>query len=471
MAVDMNHGNNTYPEREAGAPGWPAPAPGPAPAGTSPYGTPAGSPYAQTAPGMAPPPYGSGQAYIGYPVNGQMPVSPYAPVQQPYQGPYPPLYQVPVQAAPRYPALQPNPYFTQAQMPVYPVGYPQPAGGYPASLSPQFAPEGYRKKSRVRLAASELNKTAAIGVGMFATSLLLQVLLMFLYSALGIPILFGNDAAFYWLNAVMVPLATLMPGLIYLRIRKPSLQTMVRFENKGVFNAILAVFAGLGVCLLMNFPAQLIQGLLENTGYDPGSYEPAAFYPESSWIYMLAVVILAPVIEEFVFRGIIFASLEKYGAGFAIVASSIVFGIAHITPGSFIFATGAGLVFGFVYHKTRNLWVAVAIHFLNNLLAMATTYYETIFGKNNEQFAEIVLFWGPIALGLLCLLFLVLFRRKSFFASSKNEEPQGWAGVQMDASSAALRPGESAKAIITAPCVWVMIGYMVINFFLSYLVF
>lgn len=472
----MNHGNNTYPERESGVPEWNSPAQGTAPASAPSYGAPAGTPGIPQgqwqAPGTAAPVNGYVQPNGGYPypVNGQMPVSAYAPVQQQYQGPYPPLNQTPVQADPRYPALQANPYFAQAPVPVQ-GGYPQPVGAYTAYLSPQFAPEGYRKNPRVRAAASELNKTAAIGVAMFATSLFFQVILMLLFSAMGIPLLSGNHAAFYWLNAVMVPLATLMPGLVYLRIRKPPLQSMVRFENKGVFNAILAVLAGLSICLLMNFPAWLIQSLLEGTGYDPGSYEPTAFYPESSWIYVLAVVILAPVIEEFVFRGIIFATLEKFGAGFAIVASALVFGMAHITPSSFIFATGAGLVFGFVYYKTRNLWVAVAIHFLNNLLAMATTYQETLFGKGNDLLAEIVLYWAPVALGLLCLLFLILFRRKSFFASSKKEEAPTWGNVQMDGSFAALRPGESAKAILKTPCIWVIVGYMVINLILSYVIY
>lgn len=465
MAVDMNHGNNTYPEREPGIPGGTVPAPGTVPVGAA--------PYAQPVPGTVPPVYGYGQpnAAYQYPVNGQTPVyAPYTPMPQQYQGPYPPLYQAPMQPT-QYPALQPNPYYAQTQMAVPQGVYPQAAGMYAPYLPPQFAPEGYRKNQRVKAAASELNKTAAIGVAMFAASLFFQIILMLLFSALGIPIYSKNDAAFYWMNAVLVPLATLMPGLVYLRIRKPSLQSMVRFENKSVLNAILAVFAGLSICLLMNLPASVIQGLFESTGYDPGSYEPAAFYPESTWIYLLAVVILAPVIEEFVFRGIIFASLEKFGAGFAIVASALVFGMAHITPGSFIFATGAGLVFGFVYYKTRNLWVAVAIHFVNNLLAMAGEYADVIFGEGNDFFANVMLFWAPIALGLLCLLFLILFRRKSFFASSKTTEQHGWGGVQTDTSSVALRPGESAKAIVTAPCVWVIFGYMIINLVLSYIIF
>ena len=465
----MNHGNNTYPERKPGASEWTEPAPGTVRAGATAPAT----PYAQPVPRTSAPVYGQPQPNVvyQYPMDGQMPVyAPYAQTTQQYQGPYPPLYQAPVQAS-RYPALQPNPYYSQTQIPVLQGGYPLGAGLYAPYLSPQFAPEGYRKSPRVKAAASELNKTAAICVAMFATSLFFQIILMFLFSALGIPVYSNNDAAFYWLNAVLVPLATLMPGLIYLRIRKPSLQSMVRFENKGILNAVLAVFAGLSICLLMNLPANFIQGLFESMGYDPGSYEPAAYYPESTWIYLLAVVILAPVIEEFVFRGIIFASLEKFGAGFAIVASGLLFGMVHITPGSFIFATGAGLVFGFVYYKTRNLWVAVAIHFLNNLLAMAGEYSYVVFGEGSDLFANVVLFWAPIALGLLCLLFLILFRRKSFFASSKNAQSHEWSGVRTDAYTAAIRPGESAKAIVTAPCVWVILGYMIINFVLSYLFF
>lgn len=94
------------------------------------------------------------------------------------------------------------------------------------------------------------------------------------------------------------------------------------------------------------------------------------FYGENSLISFISVVILAPISEEIIFRGVIFNEAAKYkGGAFPIIISALLFGLAHGEPVQIVYATMIGLILGFVYSKTHSLPIVMFLHMLNNLLS------------------------------------------------------------------------------------------------------
>lgn len=89
----------------------------------------------------------------------------------------------------------------------------------------------------------------------------------------------------------------------------------------------------------------------------------------STIVYTISAAFVAPFAEEFMFRGVILNRLKiKFGVKKAIIISSILFGLMH-----FELAILPGIVFGIcmavVYLKTKNIFVPVAIHLVNNVIA------------------------------------------------------------------------------------------------------
>ena len=80
----------------------------------------------------------------------------------------------------------------------------------------------------------------------------------------------------------------------------------------------------------------------------------------------IAAAIIAPVIEEPIFRGLLFSRLTiKWGATKALIGSSILFGILHPLPiGAFTF----GLVACLLYIRTNTLKIPIALHVVHNLI-------------------------------------------------------------------------------------------------------
>lgn len=82
------------------------------------------------------------------------------------------------------------------------------------------------------------------------------------------------------------------------------------------------------------------------------------------------VVLLSPIMEEYLFRGLIFLKAFN-GTWIGLALSSLAFGIAH-TPTNFLdlmLYVGSGLILGYITSKTEHLETSVTIHATNNLIA------------------------------------------------------------------------------------------------------
>lgn len=127
---------------------------------------------------------------------------------------------------------------------------------------------------------------------------------------------------------------------------------------------------------------------------------------------IVMAVIMAPIFEEIVFRGIIQKGLINKGTkpGVAIAISSIVFGLVHGNPWQFVGAVLLGSVLGFVYYKTKSLLLPILLHAFNNLCSSVLIFYG-----NTESFADVfkVSEWVILFVGVvLFAVFYYLFTRK-----------------------------------------------------------
>ena len=94
---------------------------------------------------------------------------------------------------------------------------------------------------------------------------------------------------------------------------------------------------------------------------------------------VIGVVVGAPLVEEFIFRGVLFRGWResKMGLWGTLVVTSLVWTLLHVGQYgpvilSYIFLLG--MLMGFAREKTGNLWVPIAMHAVNNAIAT----FETI---------------------------------------------------------------------------------------------
>lgn len=136
--------------------------------------------------------------------------------------------------------------------------------------------------------------------------------------------------------------------------------------------------------------------------------ESGALLVGANVLSFLLIVVIAPVLEEAIFRGILLHRWsEKYGSIKAIVFSSLLFAVFHPDIlGAFVF----GVAMGYLYFKTGTLWVPILCHALNNLAAWFWMLGDYLVYGHYEYTLEMFKqewIWAVYAIPVLAALWLI----------------------------------------------------------------
>ena len=84
------------------------------------------------------------------------------------------------------------------------------------------------------------------------------------------------------------------------------------------------------------------------------------------------VIGVAPLVEEFFFRGFLYQAFRnRIGVWAAAGASGLIFGAIHFKPEFLVPLAGLGILLAWLFEKTGSLWPCIAVHAVNNTLAFA----------------------------------------------------------------------------------------------------
>ena len=135
-------------------------------------------------------------------------------------------------------------------------------------------------------------------------------------------------------------------------------------------------FGGIGTLpfFLLMIPAMLSLSILIEpaTSFIPMSDRirdlfEKIFFNTPLWDSLLSTCLLAPLCEEMLCRGMIARGIAYNRTPWkAILWSAFIFALIHLNPWQSIPAFIIGLFFGWIYLRTRCLWVTIFLHFINN---------------------------------------------------------------------------------------------------------
>lgn len=88
-----------------------------------------------------------------------------------------------------------------------------------------------------------------------------------------------------------------------------------------------------------------------------------------------AVSVLAPFVEELMFRGWLFAALvQRLPLPWAATISGVLFGLAHVDPYALLPLSVIGVGLAILYYRSRSLWTTIAAHCVNNFISLALVF-------------------------------------------------------------------------------------------------
>lgn len=178
--------------------------------------------------------------------------------------------------------------------------------------------------------------------------------------------------------------------------------------------AVLLVFAALGVCFLGSIAANYIAAYADAFGFGFLSYyemlepEPVPAGLTGAVVLVLRSALIPALLEEFAFRGVVLQSLRRYGDWFAIVSSAVLFGLVHGKMTQIPFAVIAGVAMGYCAVVTGSLRPGIAVHFMNNFVSVIVTLASARLGEGASVMISNVLVYAFIGLGLVMLVIYLL---------------------------------------------------------------
>lgn len=163
--------------------------------------------------------------------------------------------------------------------------------------------------------------------------------------------------------------------IVTLFLLKPDMTQKNLRGNHNVSQIILWSIVGVFMAYFSQIVAVMIEMALFKT--PPGSENTMQIMDiaRAVPIFMLIPALVAPILEEVIFRKIIFGALYKRMNFFlAAILSAFIFGIIHNDPAHILIYAAMGLVFAFLYVKTKSILTPIIVHMAMNSMTVIAQF-------------------------------------------------------------------------------------------------
>lgn len=167
-----------------------------------------------------------------------------------------------------------------------------------------------------------------------------------------------SSAGMFSLVSYSITMAITIAGALALRIIRGGKSPIAKFSIYG-FNPSVLLW---GMLLLVSI-AVVFDPLMSLLPPTPELYG-------RGWAMVLTLIVVAPIAEEFLCRGVILESVRaKSGVWAACSVSAIFFAVLHMHPTTALNALIVGLMLSYLYIRTNSLFAPIILHSFNNALA------------------------------------------------------------------------------------------------------
>ncbi|KLE17568.1 type II CAAX endopeptidase family protein [Clostridium sp. C8] len=226
----------------------------------------------------------------------------------------------------------------------------------------------------------------------------------------------------------------LLPAIIYLLLTKSSFKETLKLNKLELKNILLIMLLAFIVQPIMTFFSLISTFFFNN--------EIGAFITEitsTPYILLLALVALLPAItEEITIRGIVLSGYDDKNKYVAAIITGLFFGILHLDPQQFLYATVLGFIMALAVRITNSIFASMIIHFIVNgtsvTMAKIANYVTKALAVSNEtteltlkniSYSEkitLVIIYGSIAIIFAAISFAIIYALEKINSKKKVED-------------------------------------------------
>ena len=148
----------------------------------------------------------------------------------------------------------------------------------------------------------------------------------------------------------------------------------------GVKSLVAAIAGSLGFFFAINAALTLAEMLIPWAMEEYHQLVELSGLGSDTVITVVYAICLGPILEELVFRGVVFSFLEKSNIKpvFTILITAVLFGFVHMNIVQGVYAAALGIFLGFMRYKYRSIMITILAHIVLNATG---TYGDILLGK------------------------------------------------------------------------------------------
>lgn len=195
--------------------------------------------------------------------------------------------------------------------------------------------------------------------------------------------------------------------LFYKRDKKRQFYLEERPAKFYLIDYIVIALLAMASCLALN---NLIS-VSDITKYSKTYQQVSEALFNSNVLFVIIVVgIFAPIVEELVFRGLIYKRLKEYKTPlFAMILSSFLFGLYHMNIVQGIYAFLLGLILSYLMEKYKSVKAPALAHIAANICSVVLTEWSLL--ERLEK--SLIVFWSATVVSIIvCIGLLIWFKKR-----------------------------------------------------------
>lgn len=228
----------------------------------------------------------------------------------------------------------------------------------------------------------------------------------------------GTQVVLGFVSTASYIFTMVLPFLIYVIMYHIPTRVILPFSKVKASDVTLMVFMGLGVSTIGMYSSSAISTVFSVFGIIPTA--PDISFGSNIFrtaLLVIQICIIAPILEEIAFRGIIMQSLRRFGDRFALFMSALFFALIHLNFVQFPNALLMGLVIGYFVLRTNSLRVGIMMHAVNNALAIVTTIVMEQLGVRYSSFVMNLICGFYLIAGIISFLIITKKYKNIFYIS------------------------------------------------------
>lgn len=214
------------------------------------------------------------------------------------------------------------------------------------------------------------------------------------------------------ISAVIYLAANVGFSLMGLKWAKISPSSLIKTRNFNLSLAVQYCFSAIFIQYAASLLSAGASNIIEKYGFNADTVNDPGFASSSSGFIIMIIYscIIAPITEEFFFRGMLLKTFSRANQRFAIVATAIFFGLTHGNLPQFILAFLLGIFLAHMTLKHNSILPSIITHMFVNTSATVMNFLS---GKYDSQTALGILKLIYILMALVGLLMLIEFSIKN----------------------------------------------------------